>query len=453
MNIDTLYEEIENETKNLVDKLESSKDSKKISLSTKILKKSKTPIFLIATTIALSSGLMYQKHQIEQNNMIAYSSDIQGQIDRYNNVGNRHYSERFPSISSENITNLTSGIYKNPFVDNNIVTLIIDNNFPSEVGTYEKAKAVVLNYASTDIGSYHRNEMRDIIGELTGKDSEYHYIHIDSEQVNRIKEKFPEKIQSLAEPYVLYHEISHAHPEQYDTAIYAGESLTYAFKKAETTSDINSILKLNKDFSLSKEDTNLLIDTIIKLRMENHLDEHHATVAGLKLFKEHFNKNSYMYDSLSNHEAYMMSHGISVFSLQQNYSSTVKRFIGEEGKSVYKSDLITVIEMIKEGEIDSKEKIKKETPMFKTFIEHEDYPFKNYSLEEINDLAEKIEEKIDKSHINSFNFMLAVKPYNIEKLTAFSMEKEEKSLQEFLIKNNWIPNNSLLKEQKTQFKI
>lgn len=434
--IEEINDLILEDTNDLLEEIKNSEDYKKLKNSTSFFKKTKIFTLVAALIITPISGLTYKMNHVETTRNNSFSTDIHGQIDKYNSIVNYNYNSDLPSLKEVELSSLKSGIYQNPFVDNNIATIIVDKKLPEEINTYQKARTIVKSFLSDTEGSYHINDTKNIAALVSGKDSSYHIIHIDSNQINYIKELYPENLRYLIDDYVVFHEIAHAHPQQYYLSRdFHNPQRDLIPKQLEITSDISALLKVKETNNLNIDEFNNFLDATINFRLKEYYSDSHSTALGIKLFKEHFNNNIDMYNSLDNKEQYMKAIAFAKFTTQYNFADDLKSYFNLD-RTYSSVEVKEMIYSIKKGNSEFDD-FTFSNPLTEMLVLEETYPFYNLNENEINLLAEKISDNYNSLHIDSYHFQHYVIKNDIDYFKNLNLKQSEIYFDAYLEQNNW----------------
>lgn len=226
-----------------------------------------------------------------------------------------HYNENLPTYFENKSTiedNKKDIVLKNELWKGNVTTLVfddVDKDLMDDIIAESKESILLINSQNQPVyvKKYDKKslEQKAVDNFFNGNDNYYHLIKNSGSVVEDIKNSIAEPQRKFVEDFITYHEMAHSSYEQnlsqysnYSTIDFnIGDSL-----KAETHSDIASILLVSKKNNLSFNEFKDLATEIAKFRaqsIQQRADhEHNSSTAIIDLVKN-LEKNEYVYTTLA----------------------------------------------------------------------------------------------------------------------------------------------------------
>lgn len=269
-----------------------------------------------------------------------------------------HYNEKLPTYfeNKETIEKLKKDtILKNEFWKGNVTTLVfddVDENIAKEINPNYKENIDVLN--QNDQPAYAKRYSKDEINQekvndfFSGSDKYHHLIKNDGSIIEGIKERISVSNRYLVDDFITYHEMAHSTYEQnvaqYLNFLHLDLNISDSIR-AETHSDISSVLMVAKKHNLSFEEFKSFATDISTFRgyaAKQIGDLHHNSSTALLDLVYNLEDNEYIYNTLDKEKI----SSFSAYYVDQLYKTPSETLMKNLNKIGLETDVVSLIENI-----------------------------------------------------------------------------------------------------------
>lgn len=271
-----------------------------------------------------------------------------------------HYNENLPTYfeNKKAIEGLQRDtILKNEFWEGNVTTLIfddIDENIAKEINPNYKENIVILNqnnqpaYAKRySIDQINQEKVNDF---FSGVDKYHHLIKNNGTVLEGIKENIIESNRYLVDDFITYHEMAHSTYEQnvaqYLNFLHLDLNISDVLR-AETHSDISSLLMVSKKHNLSFEEFKSFAVDLATFRgyaAKQIGDLQHNSATALLDLVHNLEENKYIYTSLDKEKI----SAFSAYYVDQLHKTPSEFLVKDLNKIGIETDITSLIKNIEQ---------------------------------------------------------------------------------------------------------